>query len=416
MKTTQIFSAVSFALVISGPACNAKFVPIGDEDAGSVGTGGSGATCEYNGVFHPVGTSFRSSDGCNTCSCDSFGKVACTLMACLSSGGTSSVGGATSSGCFYGGNNYAVGASFKSADGCNSCSCDKSGSVACTDMACAVGGASGAGGSPGQTCSYNGVNYALGASFKSTDGCNSCSCTASGVACTLVYCGVGGASAAGGSSGVTCSYNGVNYSVGSTFKSTDGCNTCSCTTAGVAVCTKMACQGAGGSTGVDCPAIPTIMPDCGSVKPIMAYDANSCPKGYVCPVCVAPKPDVPKCDPGVTLTTTYDVNGCVNGYVCSNCPLIDIAKLDCGPYAQAVGTYDKNGCMTGLVCPICDAIAYSLPDCGTVKPVGVYSVTGCVQGFVCPGCPTTTQPPIPCAKFTSVVDPTTGCATSYSCE
>jgi hypothetical protein len=65
------------------------------------------------------------------------------------------------------------------------------------------GGASG----DGQTCSWDGVvsydvatgketlhsdpnagGYAVGASFPSPDGCNTCTCTAQGIACTLMWC------------------------------------------------------------------------------------------------------------------------------------------------------------------------------------------------------------------------------------
>lgn len=40
---------------------------------------------------------------------------------------------------------------------------------------------------------------------------------------------------------VTCSYNGNTYSPGASFPSTDGCNTCNCGTTGTVGCTKMAC-------------------------------------------------------------------------------------------------------------------------------------------------------------------------------
>lgn len=39
------------------------------------------------------------------------------------------------------------------------------------------------------TCTYDGVEYAVGDSFPALDGCNVCSCTAGGVACTKMYCG-----------------------------------------------------------------------------------------------------------------------------------------------------------------------------------------------------------------------------------
>lgn len=52
--------------------------------AGSMaGTGGgTGGTCSYGGMAYPVGTSFPSSDGCNTCSCTAGGQIVCTLRAC----------------------------------------------------------------------------------------------------------------------------------------------------------------------------------------------------------------------------------------------------------------------------------------------------------------------------------------------
>jgi len=50
---------------------------------GTGGTGGGGSGCVVDGVRHAVGESFPSSDGCNTCSCSSNGQVACTLRACV---------------------------------------------------------------------------------------------------------------------------------------------------------------------------------------------------------------------------------------------------------------------------------------------------------------------------------------------
>lgn len=38
------------------------------------------------------------------------------------------------------------------------------------------------------TCDYDGATYSVGASFPSTDGCNTCSCGPSGVACTKKAC------------------------------------------------------------------------------------------------------------------------------------------------------------------------------------------------------------------------------------
>lgn len=76
--------------------------------------------------------------------------------------------------------------------------------------------------------------FKVGDTFKSTDGCNDCSCTAQGIVCTLLAC----APAPGGG---TCSYGGKTYGSGASFPSTDGCNTCACQANGSVVCTLRAC-------------------------------------------------------------------------------------------------------------------------------------------------------------------------------
>ena len=48
---------------------------------GQASSGSAPANCEYNGKSYETGSSFPSSDGCNTCNC-SEGGVACTLRAC----------------------------------------------------------------------------------------------------------------------------------------------------------------------------------------------------------------------------------------------------------------------------------------------------------------------------------------------
>jgi hypothetical protein len=56
-------------------------VVVGHEcDGGRCGT--EPGTCLYDGERYDVGEGFPSSDGCNTCSCQSDGNVACTLRAC----------------------------------------------------------------------------------------------------------------------------------------------------------------------------------------------------------------------------------------------------------------------------------------------------------------------------------------------
>jgi Pacifastin inhibitor (LCMII) len=46
-------------------------------------TAPSDGTCEYNGVTYQAGDSFKSADGCNDCTCVENGLVACTLKLCV---------------------------------------------------------------------------------------------------------------------------------------------------------------------------------------------------------------------------------------------------------------------------------------------------------------------------------------------
>lgn len=48
-----------------------------------IGCNGGGGTCEYNGETYEKGESFPAEDGCNTCTCEEKGAVACTEMGCL---------------------------------------------------------------------------------------------------------------------------------------------------------------------------------------------------------------------------------------------------------------------------------------------------------------------------------------------
>ncbi len=118
----------------------------------------------------------------------------------------------------------------------------------------------------GKTCSWEGVDssvsydvatgkttttptqYKLGDSFPALDGCNTCSCTANGIFCTLAMC----TPPAG-----TCEYQGHTWHAGDAIPSLDGCNSFSCTDGGL-INTDMACQ-------YTCPAETTI--DCMPIVP-----------------------------------------------------------------------------------------------------------------------------------------------------
>ncbi len=158
-------------------------------------------TCEYEGASYQAGDTFDAADGCNTCTCEPDGSVACTEMGCAPTcemGGevyndgetwdvdcntcTCNAGNAdcTLAECFdceYEGEQYSAGDTFGAGDGCNDCTCEEGGSVACTEMACAPTG-----------CAYYGTTYAEGDTFDSIDGCNTCECTGATASCTEIAC------------------------------------------------------------------------------------------------------------------------------------------------------------------------------------------------------------------------------------
>lgn len=153
--------------------------------------------CSYGGATYSPGASFPSSDGCNSCSCGPGGKVECTEKACLVDGGPP-IGSpmADAGACTYGGKSYAEGANFPSSDGCNTCSCS-GGGVACTRRACfpdagpaqpdAAPAKPDAAADAGGGCRLGDKVYRAGEAFS--DGCNSCACTVGGqIACTARFC------------------------------------------------------------------------------------------------------------------------------------------------------------------------------------------------------------------------------------
>ncbi|XP_035894272.1 pacifastin-like protease inhibitor cvp4 [Anopheles stephensi] len=145
------------------------------------------------------GTTFRSSDGCNTCFCTDTGIAACTLKACftnfperiplaaLTEAAAQRVKRSRSN------ENCTPGTVFKSDDGCNTCFCTDDGHAACTLMAClpsepqqkqkrdTLPQSDIAPGAPGFSCEPK-------SSFKYQ--CNTCLCSDDGkmAGCTFKYC------------------------------------------------------------------------------------------------------------------------------------------------------------------------------------------------------------------------------------
>lgn len=179
---------------------------------------------------------------------------------------------------------------------CNTCVCVKGGGLACTKMAC-----------PAKTCEYNGNTYNDGDSFPSSDGCNTCSCSSGAVACTEKACVS------------TCTYGGRVYRNGESFKATDGCNTCYCGPEGSVACTKMACPAptcdptkewnrSYVGTPSTCPLIRFVC------EPGTSYFANDCGCG-----CEQPSdcPEWINCMPGPGATTCSTLR--------AKCPLSKVA-------------------------------------------------------------------------------------------
>ena len=241
-----------------GTPPEAKYTPCADgTQAGPTGqclkTSSGSCAWEYStcAATCNTGATKTADNGCNQCTCTKSGVWDCTKNTCSQT-------------CSYQGVTYADGTTFDTTAGCCKCS---AGVVTCStaDIACAA------------SCVYDGKTYAQGASFPASDGCNNCGCSSGKVVCTTIGCANPQActeadcgakphsvptTCADGSTGgytgqclrdasgacswefrncpTTCTYDGKSYNIGSTFPSTDGCNTCSCDGVNV-VCTKNIC-------------------------------------------------------------------------------------------------------------------------------------------------------------------------------
>jgi hypothetical protein len=249
LSTALAFTACNPAIIADGIGASG-----GGPNRGSGGSSGTASeTCVYNGITHTAGETFPDSDGCNTCTCETNGSVVCTALACVTEGG---------GGCVYDGEEYAAGQLFITHPGVNLCTCHPDGSVTCVNVGCAYpdGGSpypdGGAYGDGGAACFYNCQMYAVGQTFPAGDGCNTCTCEPDGSVACSTACDAGPPPIPDGGPGNVCVYEGNTYAVGQTFPAGDGCNTCSCSADDTVLCTTIACGSDGGPGGCWYEGIP----------------------------------------------------------------------------------------------------------------------------------------------------------------
>jgi hypothetical protein len=289
---------------------------------------------DANGTTHQPGATFASDDACNTCTCLSDGSIACTEMACACEHPECS--------CFYGDIEIPRASTLYLENECLMCTCELDGTMNCLPMedcvpcevdcdpvciiddstwalgetrlidecalcTCTASGAVSCEFLDGciQPCVVDGVEYPLGGlPFDAPDGCNTCTCGWHGVVtCTEMACCAD--ENGDGVCDVDCTYDGVGYTAGDTFPSTDGCNSCTCDTSGYVACTAMACVELADCDGnnamcdaippsCDTGLVPSVVDGCWGpcVAPEQCAHVNQC-DGVV--ICAMPPP---ACGPG----------------------------------------------------------------------------------------------------------------------
>jgi hypothetical protein len=203
---------------------------------------GGGALCA-------VGARCPSPDGCNTCICMPGGNLTCTLLGCVDGGPL--VDAAPAPCALPRGGTCASGATCPAGDGCNTCTCTR-GSLACTRLACSPDGGtracrSGADCGRGEQCfgpegcgvpwaceplrgCTADIAYFCGCDGTTFEGSSSCPgrpfqhrgrCSGTATRCVL--------------------RDGRSCPAGATCPAGDGCNDCTCSASGELRCTMRPC-------------------------------------------------------------------------------------------------------------------------------------------------------------------------------
>ena len=192
MREFKVPSALGALVVVLALACGGSGIKTIQRADGQV------TTCSYGGKTYNPGDSFR--EDCNTCSCGGDGRVACTLMACLADAGSNPAPDAALPDAQADGTlplNLAKDAK-PTVDVVAALSPDlppatdsASEALPVTDTAKdsqLVVDASDVGGDARQFCIWGGNTLAIGQSVPQGDGCNTCTCYLTGMACTASIC------------------------------------------------------------------------------------------------------------------------------------------------------------------------------------------------------------------------------------
>lgn len=381
------------------------------------GADGSSLSCESAADTCTPGETFEASDGCNTCTCPPSGKktdAACTAMACVydpcqdkacgdecnpcdpNDATCGKPGGAAvpvaptwcnaasecvsddpaSLGCEGDPDACTPGDLFDAPDGCNTCTCPASGKkseAGCTEMAC-----------PYDPC----LDVACG------DACSVCdpsdpSCVAPGV---ITVCNKDGQCVADAPALLGCDGDPDACTPGESFDAEDGCNSCVCPASGKkseAPCTTMACQYLpceDKACGDECTVCDPSDPNCASPGMSMLCNAEG--------LCVAEAPNLLGCDgdpdactPGETFdapdgcnTCTCTASGKKSDALCTLMACLYDPCLDkaCGDTCSVCDPTDPN-CIAPAVLTVCNAVGQCVSD--PPAELGCDPVVQCTGAF-----------------------------------
>jgi hypothetical protein len=236
-------------------------------------------------------------------------------------------------------------------------------------------GGAGTGGGGGDGCEYGGEQYEVGDTFPDLDGCNTCTCTEAGPACTLIGCEsvCGGIAGLACGAGEYCNYApdalcGAADALGTCAAIPDACdlnyapvcgcdgetygNACAAALEGVSVASEGECHGGGGS-GQTCGGIASL--ECSSAGEFCNYEESA--GGQGCDGTISDAAGVCQTTPEVCPAIYAPVCGCDRRTYSSDCNAHGAGQsvlhegacteIDC----EAIGGHAVDGTGPGPMCP-----------------------------------------------------------------